>query len=201
MKQAKFFVFAVAVALLASCGSDKKKGDVKAETPPSVPTVKPGELKIAFYYQDTLKSQFEVFKKEEERINKKTKAFQDQMIARENQLRKLGQELDARVKDGSLLPDQMAKLEKDFYAKQQSFATFQQQQAQKLDEEANKSLMALGKKVEAASKKYCEKYGLDVLLIQAPGGQIGFINPKMDVTKSFIEFLNAEEEKIDNLTK
>lgn len=201
MKQAKFFVLAAAVALFASCGSDKKKDEVKPETPPNVPVVKANGLKIAFYYQDSLKSQFEIFKKEEDRINKRTKEFQNQMIAKENQLRRMGQELEAHVKNGTLLPDQLGKLEKDFYAKQQSFATFQQQQAQKLDEDANKSLTALGKKVEAASKKYCEKYGLDILMIQAPGGQIGFINPSMDVTKSFIEFLNNEEKKIDNLTK
>ncbi len=197
MKQAKFFVFVAAVALLTSCGSDKKKDEVKPETPPTVPAVKPGELKIAFYYQDSLKSQFKVFKKEEDRINKKTKQFQDQMIARENQLRRMNDQLQAKVREGSLTADQ----EKAFYAKQEQFAKDQQRMAQQLDEEASKSLMALGKKVEAASKKYCEKYGLDVLLIQAPGGQIGFINPKMDVTKSFIDFLNAEEEKIDNLTK
>jgi hypothetical protein len=55
----------------------------------------------------------------------------------------------------------------------------------------------IGKKIEAAGKKYCEKHKIDLLLVQSAGSQFNYINPTMDVTKEFIAFLNQEQELIE----
>ena len=56
---------------------------------------------------------------------------------------------------------------------------------------------AINKKVELWGKKYCEKHHIDLLLIQGQGGQINYVNKKMDVTKEFINFLNENQSSIE----
>jgi Skp family chaperone for outer membrane proteins len=88
-------------------------------------------------------------------------------------------------------------LENEIKRKEQQFMTFQQTQGAALETETNESLESLTKKIEAAGKKYCEKYGIDLLLIHGQGGQINFINKKMDVTRSFIDYLNYEQQQLE----
>ena len=53
------------------------------------------------------------------------------------------------------------------------------------------------KKIEALGKKYCEKHQIDILLMHGPGGQINYINDRMDVTTEFVNFLNENQAQIE----
>jgi hypothetical protein len=50
-------------------------------------------------------------------------------------------------------------------------------------------------------KKYCEKHQIDLLLMHGAGGQINFINPSMDVTSEFVNFLNENQAQIEKELK
>lgn len=191
-----FLALAATTALLMACGGETKT-ETKTETPPNVTPVKPGELKIAFYYSDSLKTGFEFYRKEDERLTKKGEAFNNELKAREKALMDLNERLQSRAKAGTATPDELTAMEQQLNRLNQQYMSFQQQKGAALEKETGESLTALSKKIEEAGKKYCEKYKIDMLLIHGPGGQINFINPKMDVTRSFIEFLNAEQSALE----
>ena len=60
-----------------------------------------------------------------------------------------------------------------------------------------KSLETVNKKIEALGKKYCEKHQIDILLMHGEGGQINYINSRMDVTSEFVNFLNENQAQIE----
>lgn len=47
--------------------------------------------------------------------------------------------------------------------------------------------------MEEVSSEYCKKYGIDMLFVYGVGGQIVYIQLKMDVMKFFIEFFNVKQ--------
>jgi Skp family chaperone for outer membrane proteins len=144
-----------------------------------------------------LKKQFTFFKKEDDRLTAKGKAFESQLIARQKALDGLKMRFQERYQAGTASAEEMMNLENEIKRKEQQFMTFQQTQGAALETETNESLESLTKKIEAAGKKYCEKYGIDLLLIHGQGGQINFINKKMDVTRSFIDYLNYEQQLLE----
>lgn len=101
------------------------------------------------------------------------------------------------MREGTATGEQIQNLENEIMRRRQELMDMQQRRGAALEKETNEALQVLSKKIEVAGKKYCEKYGIDMLLIHGQGGQINFIDEKMNVTQSFIDFLNAEQEKTD----
>lgn len=179
--------------------SDKKGSEEKAqeEKAPVVPVVNSKGLKIAFYYSDSLKEGFTYYKKEDARITKKGEAFQNEMLSKQRALEQKAQNYEKYMREGTLTGADMQNLENEIMRMREQLMSQQQTKGAQLEKETNEALTVLGKKIEVAGKKYCEKYGIDILLIHGQGGQINFINEKMDVTRSFIDFLNHEQEIMD----
>lgn len=197
MRKNYFLTFIAATAILVSCGEDKKSDDVKTETAPVVQTIDTKGLKIAYYQMDSLKNDFTYYKKEEERINKKSKMYENTLMSRQKALMGLNQKYQQRLQSGSADPAELTKLEENLQRQDRQLQVYQQEEGMKIQEEANTALTALSKKIDVAAEKYCKKYGIDILLTHGAGGQISFINKKMDVTKSFIEFLNKEQSDLE----
>ncbi len=196
----KLHVFAIIALTLtaASCGDSKEKPEVKPETPPTVQAVDTKGLKIAYYNMDSLKSQFTYYKNEEARITKKSKAYENTLIARQKALMDLNNKFQQRLQSGAADPNELTGLETELKRKDQQLRVYQEEEGMRIQEEANTSLTALSKKIEVASEKYAKKYGIDILLTHGAGGQLSYISPKMDVTKSFIEFLNKEQADLES---
>lgn len=199
MKFIQFTALAMLLGIsLTACSQDKKtETKTKEEQAPTVPTVDSKGLKIAFYYSDSLKSGFTYFKNEDERLTKKGKAFENELMSRQKALESLQVRFQERYQQGTATPEEMMGLENEIKRKNQQLLSYQQSQGGALEKETSESLTALSKKIEVAGKKYCEKYGIDILLIHGQGGQINFINEKMNVTQSFIDFLNHEQELLE----
>ena len=194
MNYFKLSIAALTVSLsMASC-SDAKNQEVKEEKAPNVPVVKVDGLKIAFYYSDSLRTGYEYYKKEDARITAKGKALESTLMSRQKSLYEMESRFNDHIKNGTASGEELSKMEKEILRKKEQFMNYQQSEGGALEKATSESLEALSKKIDAAGKKYCEKYGIDILLRHGPGGQINFINDKMDVTKSFIDFLNHEQE-------
>lgn len=181
---------------LLSC-SEKEDNAPKNETTPVVPVVDTKGLKIAFYYTDSLKNGYLYYKNEDARITKKGEAFQNEMIARQRNLEQMAANYDRYLKEGTMTGADLQNLENEIMRKRDQLMSLQQTKGAQLESETNEALEVLTKRIDVAGKKYCEKYGIDILLKHGPGGQINFINEKMDVTQSFIEFLNNEQAEMD----
>lgn len=180
-----------------ACSDKKEEPKTKEESAPVVPTVNSKGLKIAFYYSDSLKNGFTYYKNEDARITKKGEAFQNEMMSKQRSLEQKAQNYEKYMREGTATGEQLQALENEIMRIREQLMNQQQTRGAQLEKETNEALTVLGKKIEVAGKKYCEKYGIDILLIHGQGGQINFINDKMDVTKSFIDFLNHEQEMMD----
>ncbi len=185
----------IATTITSCSGQEKKDQDPKA---PEVPTVDPQGLKMAFYNSDSLNSGFDYLKKQDSLIKIKQERFQKEYQSRENNLRQFYQRMVNAQEKMLVSSDELKKMGEQYQRQEQSLMNYQQTEGGKLQEEAAEMQTVLNNRVSEFAKRYCEKYKLDILMMHAPGGQFTYYNPKMDVTESFIEFVNAEQKKMDN---
>lgn len=188
MKKTTIFL-AASLCLALSCTS-KKEEKLAENTKPSVPIVRTDGLKIAFYNQDSLKEGYTYFKNMDEMVKRKQIALQNQLGTKEKELQNFVTINEERVKAGQLSAFEIQSLQQEAQKKEQSLYQLQQTQGAKLEQETVELLDKIGKKIEEAGKKYCEKHNIDLLLVQSTGSQFNYINPSMNVTKEFIAFLN-----------
>lgn len=188
--------FVLIAAVLHSCTESSK---VKAtDKKPTVITRYDKSLVIAFYYQDSLKEGFAFYKKEDQAFTKKQKAFESEVKRRGKELENYVRRNDEKARNGLLSQNEIAQIQQKAQTMEQELMQYQQGQAAKMEEESIKKLEAINKKIEALGKLYCEKNKIDVLLIHGPGGQLNFINDKMNVTADFVRFLNDNQEQIES---
>jgi Skp family chaperone for outer membrane proteins len=74
---------------------------------------------------------------------------------------------------------------------------YQQREGAQLEAEVMRKLTDINNKVISFGKKFSEANGIDLLMGYADGGQINYVNPSMDVTRAFIDFLNKEQTRIE----
>ncbi len=185
------------ITVAVACSEKKTSPEVKPETQPTVQAVDTKGLKIAFYYSDSLKNGYTYYKNEDARITKKGESFQNEMMTKQRSLEQMAANYDKYMREGTMTGADLQNLENEIIRKRDQLMQMQQTRGAELEKETTEALDVLTKKIDVAGKKYCEKYGIDILLKHGPGGQINFVNEKMDVTKSFIEFLNNEQAQIN----
>jgi Skp family chaperone for outer membrane proteins len=178
-----------------SCGNDPKKE--KKDTKPKVEVRNTKGLKIAYYSNDSIKEKFEYYKREDASVTKKQKAFQAELERRSNEYDNFVQRKDQEARNGLLSENEIMLVQQKAQQMQASIMQYQQTQGAKIETETMKKLESINKKIEALGKKYCELHGIDILLIHGEGGQLNYINPSMDVTTEFINFLNENQKEIE----
>jgi outer membrane protein len=187
--------FAIASLALYACG-DKKSTAEKGDTTPKVEAVNLKGLKIAFYYQDSLKTQFEFYRFEDSIVTEKQKVFQREVERQTKDFQDFIARNETRAKSGMLSQNEVMQIQQTAQQKEGGLMQYQQQEGGKLEKETFIRLEAIGKKIEVFSKEFCEKNNIDILVVHAKGGQFNYINEKMDVTKEFTNFLNESQEDI-----
>ena len=182
--------------LLLSC-NDAKKKDAEADKTPTVITRYDKSLVIAYYHQDSLKERFDYYKKEDQVITRKQKMFEAEMKRRGKELEDYVRRNDEKARNGLLSQNEIMQIQQKAQTMEQELMQYQQAQAAKIEEESVKKLEAITKKIETLGKMYSEKNNIDILLIHGAGGQLNFINEKMNVTSDFIRFLNENQASIE----
>lgn len=182
------------ISLFTSCG---EKPAPKKDTTPKVAVRSLGGLKIAYYSNDSIKANFAYFVKEEGIIKKKQKAFESEVERRTKAYEAFITKKDAEARGGLLSQNEIAQVQQRAQEMQNQIMQYQQTEGAKIEELAMKSLETVNKKIEALGKKYCEKHQIDILLMHGPGGQINYINDRMDVTTEFVNFLNENQAQIE----
>jgi hypothetical protein len=182
------------ISLFTSCG---EKPAPKKDTTPKVAVRSLGGLKIAYYSNDSIKANFAYFVKEEGIIKKKQKAFETEVERRTKAYEAFITKKDAEARGGLLSQNEIAQVQQRAQEMQNQIIQYQQTEGAKIEELAMKSLETVNKKIEALGKKYCEKHQIDILLMHGAGGQINYINDRMDVTTEFVNFLNENQAQIE----
>jgi hypothetical protein len=182
------------ISLFTSCG---EKPAPKKDTTPKVAVRSLGGLKIAYYSNDSIKANFAYFVKEEGIIKRKQKAFESEVERRTKAYEAFITKKDAEARGGLLSQNEIAQVQQRAQEMQNQIMQYQQTEGAKIEELAMKSLETVNKKIEALGKKYCEKHQIDILLMHGAGGQINYINERMDVTTEFVNFLNENQAQIE----
>lgn len=189
-------ISAVACLLvLAACGGSKE--EPKENTTPKVETKNVGELKIAYYNQDSLKVHFNYYREQDSIVTKKQLAFQNEVQRRTTELQNYIIKNEERARSGLLSQNEMVQIQQVAQQKEGALMQYQQTEGAKLDEETYNKLEAIGNKIKLFGKKYSEENGIDILMIYADGGQINFINSSMDVTEEFTNYLNEQQKELE----
>jgi outer membrane protein len=187
---------AAAMLMLAACGDDKKAA--KEVTPPTVESVNPGSLKIAFYNMDSLTVNYSYLQEQDSAMKIKQSKFEANLMNRQRSMEALVKQMETAREKLTATPEEFARMERNLQMKQQDGQMYQQTEGMKLQKEAAEIQEAIARKMIEFSRLYCEKYNIDMLLVHGAGGQFGYIKPSMDVTKSFTEFVNAEQAKLND---
>lgn len=182
----------VASLLLITACSDKKEVEAESTTP-KVETKNVGDLKIAYYDQDSLKVYFDYYREQDSIVTKKQLGFQNEVQRRTTELQNYLIKNDERARSGLLSQNEILQIQQVAQQKEGSLMQYQQTEGAKLEEETYNKLEAIGNKIELFAKKYCEENGIDILMIYAKGGQFNYINSSMDVTKEFTTYLNDQQ--------
>lgn len=182
------------VLILTACGD--KKDIEKESTTAKVETKNVGDLKIAYYNQDSLKVYFDYYREQDSIVTKKQLGFQNEVQRRTTELQNYLIKNDERARSGLLSQNEIAQIQQVAQQKESTLMQFQQTEGAKLEEETYNKLEAIGNKIELFAKKYCEENGIDILMIYAKGGQFNYINSSMDVTKEFTTYLNDQQKSL-----
>lgn len=178
--------------IVFGCSEDKPK-------PSTTPTVEKRDmkgLKIAYYNSDTLKEKFIFFKEQDSLMTAKQKAFESDLQRKQQEFEAFITKNEGMMKQGLLSENEQVALSQKAQAMQKQIMDFQQNQGQALEKEAIDKMTVIGNKVEKFAKEFSQKNKIDVLLIHGKGGQIGYIDTSMDVTKEFVNYLNEKQAEI-----
>ena len=190
-----FLTLAFAGLCITSC-SEAKKEKVVVNTTPNIQAQKIGELKIAYYDQDSMKLNFEYYKEQDAIVTKKQLAFQAILEKKRAAGQAYYETYAKRAQNNELSQVEDEGYQRNLQAQEAEMMKYQEEEGAKLEKETLSKLESIGNKIEKFSKKYCEENGIDILLIYAKGGQINYITPKMNVTKEFTAYLNQNQERI-----
>lgn len=190
-------VSAVLLLTVASCGKGEKSEKSSEISTPKVETRDLKGLKIAYYNSDSLKVYFDYFKKEEAVVKARQTKFQKEVERRQNEYQSFIMRNNERLRSGMLSENDQMQIQQKAQKMEADLMQYQQTEGGKLEKETMEKLEVISKKIEVFGKEFSEENGIDLLLIHGQGGQINFVNPSMNVTKEFTNFLNEKQSELE----
>ncbi|MDG2153052.1 MAG: OmpH family outer membrane protein [Crocinitomicaceae bacterium] len=188
--------FIILVALVMSCGNSNEKQKV-VEKQVNLVSQDSTDFIIAFYYNDSIKTGFEYYRKAEASLTAKQVSFQNQIQSKTQKYQNYVTKKQKDIQAGLLSENEMIKVQQKAGEMEQEIVQYQQREGAKLEGDMLKKLEEINKKLEAFGKMFSEKHGIDILMGYSSGQQINYIHPKMNVSGSFIDFLNSEQKKLE----
>jgi len=192
----KLFFLAI-VVMFSSCSD----GDVKEkviEKQVNLVSKDSSGLVLAFYNFDSLRLRFEYYKNVEDQLAKSQASLQNKYQAKTVKYQNYVSKKQKDIEAGLLSQNEMLQVQQKAGQMEQEIIEFQQRETAKLEVNMMQKQQDINSKVESFGKMFSELHGIDVLFQYARGQQINYINPNMDVTTGFINFLNTEQKKLEN---
>lgn len=191
-------LYILILSIAVSCASEvDKTAPQEANNPATLVEKDTSGLVIAFYFSDSLKSGFQYYKGIDEDVSRKNMAYQSMLQSKSSALENFVQKKGAEAQQGLLSENEIMKIQQKAQRMEAELVQYQQQEGAKLEAEVMKKLTAINNKVKSFGEKFSKKNGIDLLMGYSEGGQVNYINSSMDVTASFIEFLNKEQKAIE----
>ncbi len=187
-----FLIAGIALATVVSCDGTKKNGRASKA---SGNTENDGSTVIAYYDQEKLSEKYAYYREQDSIMRTKQMEFQQQLAAKQSEIEQYYNEYARRAKNNELSPLMDQQYQQNLQQRQQQMMNFQQTKGARLEQDALTISAEIHDKVEKAAKKFCEENGYDMLISKQVTGQVMYINPSMDVTSEFVDFLNDKGSK------
>lgn len=153
-------------------------------------------LKIAFYHSDSLNAGYTFLKEQDVQLTARKEKLEKELADRQADLQKKYDALMLAQQNMLYSAPEMRQKQEEFERLRTELETYQKTEGGKLQQDAIDMQMLLQLRVTEFARKFCEQKNIDVLQMYAPGGQFSYFNPKLDVTKEFVLFVNAEQSKL-----
>ncbi|WP_107038885.1 OmpH family outer membrane protein [Brumimicrobium mesophilum] len=185
--------------LISSCNNSTTKTE-EAETSIPVEKKQMGDgtsgIAMAFYYQDSIATQFGFYKEIDSIMRVKEKNFQSELESKYRAYQAYEADIQRKMENNEITGYQIEEIQQTAMQKQQTIQQFEQQRGAALQKESMEYQTNLMSKIAEAGKEFANKKEIDLLFFYQKGGQITFINNAFDVTDEFIAFLNKREDDL-----
>lgn len=190
---------------LLACNSNKEKEEDKKKEKtitnksivPIIQSKDSAGLKIAHYNTDTLQEKYVFFKTEYDKMKTKKKSVENELLKKQSDLQKFVERNEERAQKGLLSQNQLAELQDKLQKMQQEYAIFEQKKTIEMQNDFEQLASLMSKNIDAYAKEFCELNNIDILLQSGTSSQLDYINPSMNATNEFINYLNQKQANID----
>ena len=200
----KIITSSVIALSLTACSDDVnniKQLKNKVDSEMKNNSVSNNDLNIAFYHQDSMKLYFKYYKQQDSIFTKKNIDFQNKVASKRKSMESYYMNFMRRAQNNELSQVESEAYQRNLQNQEAELIQFQETEGGRLEGETLKMYDEISKKINNFSAKFCEDRGIDILLVQAVGGQFNYISNQLDVTNDFIDFLNESQLSIENELK
>lgn len=186
--------------MVSSCGSGDSQADSNMNDNAVVEKRNIGNdstgIAMAFYYQDSIATQFRFYREVDSMLKAKELDFQKELERRIRAYQAYEADIQKRMERNEITGYQIEEIQQTALQKQQAIQSFEQQRGGEIQREIMQYQMALMNKISEAGKEFSNNKNIDLLFFYQKGGQITFINNAYDVTADFIDYLNKREDEL-----
>lgn len=193
-------VIGIVGLFIASCGSDKKDSD-KTSVNETVSTMKSGELKIGFFNGDSIPNHFELYKTENGKIEAEGLGLQQKGASMQTNYQNLANEFQRGINSNTLTDNQIKSYQERLGKLQQGMEMFQQNEMIAFQEKQYKMGEILQNKIAKYSEEFAKEKGLTMFFARGSGSGVAYADPGLDLTESFIAYMNEQEKALNGEEK
>lgn len=190
----------VAISLVGCSENVKEVKELKKKVDKEIHSVskKNNNLKIAFYYQDSMKLHFQYYKQQDSIFTQKQLSFQSKIAQKRKKMEDYYMNFMRRAQNNELSQIESEAYQRNLQNQEAELMQFQENEGGKLEQETLIKYDEISKKINNFSKDFCIENDIDILLVHAIGGQFNYISDQLDVTDEFVAFLNESQLSIEN---
>ena len=189
-------IFLALVFAMLSCGDNKEKQKV-VEKQVNLVSQDSTDFIIAFYYNDSIKTGFKYYRDIESALTSRQLVYQNKIQSKTQKYQNYVTKKQKDIQSGLLSENEMMQVQQKAAQMEQEIVQYQQREGARLEEDMLKNLQEINNKLESFGKLFSEKHGIDILMAYTSGQQINYFSPQMDVTSSFIDYLNSEQKRLE----
>ncbi|HLW38998.1 MAG TPA: OmpH family outer membrane protein [Brumimicrobium sp.] len=186
--------------IISSCGNNNSQDETNTRDEVIVEKRNMGNdstgIAMAFYYQDSIATQFRFYREVDSMLKAKELEFQKELERRIRSYQAYEADIQKRMERNEITGYQIEEIQQTAMQKQQAIQLFEQQRGGEIQREIMQYQMALMNKISESGKEFSNSKNIDLLFFYQKGGQITFINNAYDVTADFIDYLNKREDEL-----
>src|SRR5690554_1059856 len=128
-------------------------------------------IAMAFYYQDSIATQFNFYREIDSILKVKETNFQKELEGKYRAYQAYEADIQKRMQANEITGYQIEEIQQTAIQKQQSIQQFEQQRGAALQRESMEYQTALMSKIAEAGKEFSDKKNIDLLFFYQKGGQ------------------------------